>query len=249
MIRLAVGVSVLLLLSAVTVGGSAAASGLILPNFTGVADCVGGSPNFLVEADPCSNGGASASTVGAPFATAEASAASDGIYSQGANSALTYYFTIDGPDNGPIRVDISSDLVTRSSNAENTAFASITTEQEISACADTNENLCGRGQFHGVISELDEPGQLDSIHLEAVASENPAFGGTAFASADPLIFIDPADIDASAYSIRVSTDVVNGLPSGVPEPAAWVMVLVGFAGLGAAMRARRRRVVMVMGTV
>jgi hypothetical protein len=44
----------------------------------------------------------------------------------------------------------------------------------------------------------------------------------------------------------VSTCGRTGSPSadirlGVPEPATWAMMLVGFSGLGAAMRARRRR--------
>jgi hypothetical protein len=31
-------------------------------------------------------------------------------------------------------------------------------------------------------------------------------------------------------------------PAGVPEPASWAMMLVGFGGLGAAMRSRRKQV-------
>ena len=31
------------------------------------------------------------------------------------------------------------------------------------------------------------------------------------------------------------------LTGGVPEPAAWALMLVGFGGLGAALRHRRRR--------
>jgi hypothetical protein len=34
---------------------------------------------------------------------------------------------------------------------------------------------------------------------------------------------------------------VNGGPGGVPEPATWAMMLVGFGGLGAAMRGARRK--------
>ena len=35
---------------------------------------------------------------------------------------------------------------------------------------------------------------------------------------------------------------VNGLSSGVPEPATWAMLLVAFAGLAAALRSRRKQV-------
>jgi hypothetical protein len=44
---------------------------------------------------------------------------------------------------------------------------------------------------------------------------------TAFASADPLIFIAPADNPGGEYSILLSEGVGNGLPSAVPEPATW----------------------------
>ncbi|HEX2816420.1 MAG TPA: PEPxxWA-CTERM sorting domain-containing protein [Phenylobacterium sp.] len=37
-----------------------------------------------------------------------------------------------------------------------------------------------------------------------------------------------------------SSGVVITPPNGVPEPATWAMMLVGFGGLGATMRARRR---------
>jgi len=34
---------------------------------------------------------------------------------------------------------------------------------------------------------------------------------------------------------------VNGGPAGVPEPATWAMMLIGFGGLGVAMRSKRRK--------
>jgi hypothetical protein len=47
--------------------------------------------------------------------------------------------------------------------------------------------------------------------------------------------------DRGVQAVGVSTPVSNppGL-SGVPEPAAWSMMLIGLGGLGTAMRARRR---------
>jgi hypothetical protein len=33
---------------------------------------------------------------------------------------------------------------------------------------------------------------------------------------------------------------LSGSPAGVPEPASWAMMLLGFFGLGGALRARRR---------
>jgi hypothetical protein len=63
-----------------------------------------------------------------------------------------------------------------------------------------------------------------------------ANGGTA--SVDPLIYIDPGFAGASDYSIELSPGVANALP-GVPEPAAWTMMLTGFGLLGLAARRRR----------
>jgi hypothetical protein len=37
-----------------------------------------------------------------------------------------------------------------------------------------------------------------------------------------------------------SVDFFVGAPNGVPEPATWALMLAGFAGLGAALRGRRK---------
>jgi hypothetical protein len=202
-----------------------------LPNSTGIAGCVAGDSS--VSTDPCSFGGASAFTAGAPFGTAEAMVTAPPPFGAGANSALTYYFTVDGPDNGPIAIGIGTNLLT-SADPDNTAFAGISTSQGANACADTNEGLCAGSLFDGTLTEMDEPGQVYFVHLEAVASVG-VFGGSAFASADPYIFVEPADPNADLYSIRLSDGVVNGVappPGGVPEPSTWAMMLIGFGGLG-----------------
>lgn len=53
-----------------------------------------------------------------------------------------------------------------------------------------------------------------------------------------------ADTSVESYqdpSLDVFVYAGNGIPGGVPEPASWAMMLVGFGGLGAAMRYRRTR--------
>jgi hypothetical protein len=54
------------------------------------------------------------------------------------------------------------------------------------------------------------------------------------------------------YNIYAASDIFSGktgnvgatlVPTGVPEPASWAMMLVGFGGLGAALRSRRSRAV------
>jgi PEP-CTERM motif len=89
---------------------------------------------------------------------------------------------------------------------------------------------------------MDEPDQVYSAHLEVVASVG-IFGGSAFASADPRIFVEPTDPNADLYSIRVSDGIANAVapPTGVPEPSTWAMLLLGLAGLGTAARGNRKR--------
>jgi PEP-CTERM motif len=233
-----VGVGVFALFSL----GGAASAATPLPASNGIAGCVAG--GVVVSTNPCSFGGASAFTVGAPFATAEATVTAPPPFGAGANSAFTYYYTVDGPDDGPIAIGIGANLLT-SASPDNTAFAGISTSQGTSGCADTNEGLCSGSQFGGTLVDMDEPGQVYFVHLEAVASVG-VFGGSAFASADPYIFVESTDPNADLYTIRLSDGVANGVapsPGSVPEPSTWAMLLLGFAGIGLAgyRRARESR--------
>jgi hypothetical protein len=46
--------------------------------------------------------------------------------------------------------------------------------------------------------------------------------------------------DWAGYYIMDNVTFNEGVPVGLPEPATWAMTLLGFGGLGAAMRQRRR---------
>jgi hypothetical protein len=148
-----------------------------LPDSTGIAGCVAG--GTVISTDPCSFGGASAFTVGAPFATAEAMVAAPPGFGPGANSALTYFYTVDGPDNGPIAIGIATNLLTFT-HLDNTAFAGISTSQGTNVCADTNAGLCGGSQFDGILIEMDEPGQVYSGRCHTnLDGRGAGFGGPA----------------------------------------------------------------------
>lgn len=61
------------------------------------------------------------------------------------------------------------------------------------------------------------------------------------ATADPMITIDPTFSAANpGFSLEFSSNISNtvGATPGVPEPAAWAMMLVGFAGIGWTLRRR-----------
>jgi hypothetical protein len=54
--------------------------------------------------------------------------------------------------------------------------------------------------------------------------------GFGHAFVDPVFTIDPSV--AGLYSLQLSPGVANALPSAVPEPSTWAMMLVGVVGLG-----------------
>jgi hypothetical protein len=76
--------------------------------------------------------------------------------------------------------------------------------------------------------------------------DGPSDDGSATIDAmvDPIFRIDPNDPDGGLYTLTFSPGVTadQGFPTGggVPEPAAWSVMLLGFAGLGARLRRRPR---------
>jgi hypothetical protein len=227
-------------LAAFSAAGPAQAS-ITLPPFQASTECVSNG-TVLDVSGPCTLGGATASFSPSPFAVVQASASGEaGLPSNGALSFMKYFYTIEGPDNGPIAVDIFADVLATTSNAENIGFASLFDTEGHQLCAQKGQIGCNDvSSLHGELIEMEEPGVLYSIQLNVEASENGAFGGSAFASADPFIGIDPQlTIDPELYKIILSDGVANGLPGAIPEPATWALMLAGFAGLGGALRRRR----------
>lgn len=64
-----------------------------------------------------------------------------------------------------------------------------------------------------------------------------AFDGTSVAGDWTLTISD--QVGADAGNLDSWTLDVNGVTGAVPEPASWAMMLLGFAGIGFAMRRRR----------
>ena len=100
-------------------------------------------------------------------------------------------------------------------------------------------NSCGSPNFNGTITlpNLD-PNVVYDVQLSAnvtILSPAPPLpghfdGGSASASIDPHIFLDLGFANPG-YSLVLSDNVGNTV-GGVPEPSTWVMMLLGFAGLG-----------------
>jgi hypothetical protein len=227
-------------IAALCAAGSAQAGGTAVPAFSGSTECVSGG-TVLDVFGPCSLGGGAAFFSPSPFALVQATAAGPASsISNGALAFLTFHYTIDGPDNGPIAVDIFSNLLT-TADAPNVAFASLIDTEDHQLCTQVGQIGCnGVSQLNGKLVEMETPGVVYTIGLEVEASENGFFGGSAFASADPFIGIDPLDLNPDLYSIRLSDGVANGLPpSGAPEPAVWTLMILGLGAAGASLRARR----------
>jgi hypothetical protein len=217
--------------------GAANAAAPVVPDAYGVTSCGNGVTVVTSGASSCANGGASAFFAETPFATAQAVVAGPVGLTQAGTSDLNYSFTIAGPDHGPIDIGISLHLLTAATFGSS-AFAQLTSSGGASICAQTGETGCVGSKFDGTLHEFDSVGVVYSLHLEVIATMNGAFGGSALASVDPHIFIDPSDPHIADYSITLSEGVSN-VTAGVPEPAGWALLLTGFAALGAALRARR----------
>lgn len=105
-------------------------------------------------------------------------------------------------------------------------------------------------QFHVTIAKS---GGGTVTHTTSV----PVFDGTNFFDCWSCAFFDPAGrfsrgtfvLDAGSYVVTGTAPVspfgsgegAIALGGGVPEPATWALMLLGFGGLGAALRRSRRQ--------
>ncbi|MBV8970978.1 MAG: PEPxxWA-CTERM sorting domain-containing protein [Sphingomonadaceae bacterium] len=79
--------------------------------------------------------------------------------------------------------------------------------------------------------------------VHAGATGISGIDGTASAFVDPTITLNPL-FNSPLYTLNVGSSIVPGNGGGaVPEPAAWTLLLAGFAAVGGAARRTRTRVV------
>ena len=166
---------------------------------------------------------------------------------------LKYYFTLTGP--GSALVPLSARIVASMQSVNHGSTQSgVSAGVYISAASTTAVNL-GSPQgfdidhtFTGTQSFLARSGDLDFVLLSVSAGTSADFvhnDGFARAYADPFISIDPAFAVANpGYSLSFSPGVGNS-PGGVPEPAAWAMMMAGFGLIGSAVRWHRAKTMMV----
>jgi hypothetical protein len=113
---------------------------------------------------------------------------------------------------------------------------------------------------NGVYTTFAVQGAFDTIPIAAnssgevtgVFNDGTRFGNEGFAYIDGrFVSVDPpGSIDTDVFGINSAGDIVGYtstdgqtyygfLAQPVPEPSAWALTLVGFAGLGVAARRRR----------
>ncbi|WP_293382562.1 PEPxxWA-CTERM sorting domain-containing protein [Phenylobacterium sp.] len=85
---------------------------------------------------------------------------------------------------------------------------------------------------------FDIPNASDPAKASLVVCSQPGFSCGNFSGNETVYASGYALADSSSVFFATVESVSPA--AGVPEPAAWAMMLVGFGGLGAAIRARRK---------
>jgi hypothetical protein len=163
----------------------------------------------------------------------------------GANSSIdiVYYFYFPGPVGGTAYYQWSGSGGTSVFGA-GAAFAHLYKNglSDGTACSSSIVDGCGAiGDFFSFDMTFSAPANtLQMVEIQLSGSTQGFGGGPYTATIDPLITIDPSSA-AEGYSLVLSPNVtqVSVAPS-VPETETWAMLLIGFAALGFAYRARRR---------
>jgi hypothetical protein len=242
MIRFHACIGILLL---TTAGIDANASSLpILPPQTGSVSVNSNNPsNTVTDPSYATLQGASASLSTAPFVSLQAQVSdAAGVASQDAFASLDYYFAVVGGNPGdavPVLVQTSL-LVTATAYPTNASAAIyVGGFGGVSAAVCVGQTTCTSNQFSGTLAVNAFSGQAVEVFLTISAEEGYSYGGSAFASADPYIFVNPSFADAADYSIIVSDDVGNSLAT-TPLPTALPLLATGLGALGL-LRWRRQR--------
>lgn len=167
---------------------------------------------------------------------------------------ITYWFSADGAPNAMVPVSIAYTLLTGASGYDSAAYAALYTalydaagnnvQRDMLACSSAGLSSCsGYGGWTGLANESgvlsgyvpsDTPVPINVLSMAFAYSDSNSYG-----FADPHITVlDPN------FTLQLPNGVGNqtGILGSVPEPATWAMMLLGFAGVGIACRAKRKRV-------
>ena len=219
-------------------GGAAAVA---LPAATFTVDCNSNNPfGDVTGGTSCALQGATASLGEQPAIGLLAQVTDPAsVASQDASVTLRYAFEVVGGSVGdtvPLLIDTR--LFTQAGPSAY-AYASLYTDGSgadqttDTACTDAT---CGATSFSGTLALQAQSGLARQVTLLVIAENTYESGGSALASADPWIRVDPSFANAVNYSVVVSEGIGNAPLVAVPEPSSAALAL---AGLGL-MWVRRR---------
>jgi len=221
---------------AIAIVGSAARAGT-LPAGTGFVQCTT-SAGYITDPTSCNGGTDNGQVTYAPLPGVGGNANGYGLVEEaGVFGVLNYSFEVIGGKVGDVvPVDIDT-VLTAIPNSIGYVFSEITVAANTSTGETICSSSCGAGDgetgFTGTLQVDAVAGTIytNAVHLEieaigAYGTGSDYDGGTA--SADPHLFIPSTFPNVDEYSIVVSPNIGNA----VPEPSTWVMMLIGFAGLG-----------------
>lgn len=182
--------------------------------------------------------------------------ASGGVFSSSDNGGVhtdRYDFTPTGIDPlAPLSVQVGDEIVLNVSITDGPYSLPPAAIASVFSFYLTGDGFpSGDSATHGVVSVFDGGNLVESDSETTTTSAGVASDGV-FYPATPTVFdqvttdffidtIDGSNNPGTFGTIDqayLSADSRN--PSVVPEPAAWALMLLGFGGLGAALRTRRR---------
>jgi hypothetical protein len=147
----------------------------------------------------------------------------------GTAAELANHFASFGPGNVPNISTLSQSIAT-------TTNAQYTLSFDAGALGSGSEDI--------IAAVYDGATLIQSLTLTTTANNNldttfsaQSLSFTATGAATNVVFSAVGD------GINIDPVIDNVSVAGVPEPASWAMMLVGFGGLGAAMRSARRKTV------
>ena len=159
-------------------------------------------------------------------------------------ATLTYYFYVQGAQGATAPIDLTGTLQTSGPDVVGYAIAEISGAANAAACS-------GEFQECGLVNALNPTVDVNMVlhlptntleHLTLTATADASLSSSFSASVDPLLTVDPSA--GGGFQILVSPGVYNGpvAPAGgVPEPAAWALMILGFGVAGGSLRLARRR--------
>jgi hypothetical protein len=194
-------------------------------------------------------GSVSTTVSGSPDAAVTGHALGAGNISNSVDSAIFYFYAVDGPLTGvsvPLFVSVLLRATASGPFVDNAVAIFRVTEAQsfiaigLAANASNNDPSLV-GEVSGTFPFNEISGRVGMIEMGI--SISTADGGVADALVDPFIFIDPEFLSSHpGYSVVVSPGIGNRAPAppvpGVPEAATLVLLASGVLGLVALRRCR-----------